>query len=145
MESILVLRFFLGSKFNPDEAFTMASLTQLEKLSGIPVLASLEMKGREFQSVIRVKQHSVSGAIDKWLTAPVLSDILPTWKNLFLVLRLIDLDVLALQMETFLKEHPSLEKAEGTGHCFLPMVYIRMVDHYSLKVPCDKTEDDSGI
>ena len=112
---MLDIVMYCGTEFSPDEDFTMDSLNQLERLSGIPVLASLEDKSHDFQSVIRVKQHSVSGAIDKWLTSPVLSRILPSWKSFFLVLRLINLDQLALQMETFLKEHPSLDKIEGIG------------------------------
>ena len=95
----------------------MASLTQLERLSGIPILASLQEISRDFQAVIRVQQHSITGAIEKWVSAPkgVLSRIAPTWKNFFLVLRLINQDQLALQMETFLEEHPSLGKTEGNG------------------------------
>lgn len=91
----------------------MAALNQLERLSGIPILASLQDKSRDFQEVIRVRQHTVSGAIDKWLTTHVLSGIMPTWKNLFLILRLINLEQLALQMEIFLMEHPSLDGTEG--------------------------------
>ena len=112
---MLDIVMYCGTEFSPDEDFSKDSLNQLERLSGIPVLASLEDKSHDFQSVIRVKQHSVSGAIDKWLTSPVLSRILPSWKSFFLVLRLINLDQLALQMETFLKEHPSLDKIEGIG------------------------------
>ena len=85
------------------EEFTFAALTQLEKREGIPVLTELEAKNHEFQAVIRVKQPNVSRAIDRWLTAPVLSCIKPTWGNLLCVLRLINLDQLAYNIETYLK------------------------------------------
>ena len=81
--------------------FTFAALTQLEKREGIPVLTELEAKIHEFQAVIRVKQPDLTCAINKWLTAPVLSCIKPTWKNFLLVLRLINLDQLADDIEAY--------------------------------------------
>ena len=98
-----------------DEVFTMASLTQLERVAGIPVLTELEVKKRNFQAVIRVKQPDLSWAINKWLTAPVLSRIKPTWKNLLLVLQLIDLDQVAEEIGTYFKTHSpsSLKEIEG--------------------------------
>ena len=88
-----------------DSVFTMSSLTQLETAAGIPVLSELEAKNHEFQAIIRVKQHNVLGAINKWLTAPVLSRIVPTWKNFLSVLCLIHLDDVAQQIETYLSKH----------------------------------------
>ena len=97
--------------------FTMAALTQLEKKAGIPVVTELEARNHEFQTVLRVKQHSVPGAIDKWLRSPVLSRIMPTWKNLLIIFRMINLDHLAQQTETYLTKHPlsDLEEDEGEG------------------------------
>ena len=83
--------------------FTSAALTQLEEREGIRVLTELEAKKNEFQAVIRVKQPDISQAIDRWLTAPVLSRIKPTWGNLLCVLRLINLDQLANDIELYLK------------------------------------------
>ena len=86
-----------------NEVFTFAALTQLEKREGIPVLTELEVKNHEFQAVIRVKQPSFSQVIDRWLTTPLLSRIKPTWKNFLCVLRLINLDQLAKDIEINLK------------------------------------------
>ena len=93
---------------------TMASLTQLETAAGIPVLSELEAKNHEFQAIIRVKQHNVSGAINKWLTAPVLSRILPTWKNFLSVLCLVHLDDVAQRIKLYLSKHP-LSTLESEG------------------------------
>ena len=90
----------------------MGSLTQLERRARIPVLTDLEAKNYEFQAIIRVKQPDLSWAINKWLTAPVLSRIKPTWKNLLIVLRLINLDDLAQQIEKYFTKH-SLSTLEG--------------------------------
>ena len=95
--------------------FTLASLTQLEKREGIPVFTELEAKNHEFQAVIRVKQPSLSWAINKWLTGSVLSRIKPTWKNLLSVLRLIDLDHLAEDIETYSKKHSLSSLNEDKG------------------------------
>ena len=95
--------------------FTLASLTQLEKREGIPVLTEMEAKNHEFQAIIRVKQSDVSWAINKWLTAPVLSRIKPTWKNLLSVLHLINLDHLAEDIETYSKKHSLSSLNEDKG------------------------------
>ena len=99
------------------EVFTFAALTQLEKREGIPVLTELEAKKNEFQAVIRVKQPNLSWAIDKWLTAPVLSRIKPTWRNLLLVLRLINLDHVAEDIEAYSKKHSLSSLKEDKGMC----------------------------
>ena len=98
------------------EVFTFAALTQLEKREGIPVLTELEAKKNEFQAVIRVKQPNIFWAINKWLTAPVLSRIKPIWKNFLCVLRLINLDHVAEDIEAYSKEHSlsSLKEDQGT-------------------------------
>ena len=97
-----------------DEVFSMDSLTQLERVAEIPVVTELEAKKRNFQAVIRVKQPDLSWAINKWLTAPVLSRIKPTWKNLLLVLQLIDLHQVAEEIGTYFKTHsPSSLKEIG--------------------------------
>ena len=95
---------FLCNIVRLDGVFTMDTLTRLEGAAGIPVMSELEDKSHEFQAIIRVKTPSVSDAIKKWLTSPVLSRIVPTWKNLLIVLRLISLDDLAKQIETYLLE-----------------------------------------
>ena len=98
----------IGKGFDFDSVFTMSSLTQLKSTVGIPVLTALETKNHKFQAMLRVGQdyHSVSSAINKWLTAPLLSPIMPSWKNLLSVLRLIKLDDVAEQIEAHLSKYP---------------------------------------
>ena len=98
-----------------NEVFTSAALTQLEKREGIPVLTELEAKNHKFQAVIRVKQPNLSWAIDKWLTNSVRSCITPTWRNLLLVLRLINLDHLADNIEAYSKKHSLSNLKEDRG------------------------------
>ena len=101
------------------EVFTSAALTQLEKREGIPVLTELEAKKNEFQAVIRVKQPNLSWAIDKWLTTAVKCRIKPTWGNLLCVLRLINLDHVANDIEAYSKKHSLLNLKENKGSKFL--------------------------
>ena len=110
-----VLCYCLSMTGSLSEVFTFAALTQLEKREGIPVLTALEAKKNEFQAVIRVKQPNLSWAINKWLTAPVLSRIKPTWRSLLLVLRLINLDRVANDIEACSKKHSLSSLKEDKG------------------------------
>ena len=55
--------------------------------------------------MLRVKQPDANLAMIKWLNSHSggKTDITPTWKNLLLILRLIDLEELAKQIETYLR------------------------------------------
>ena len=99
--------------------FTFAALTQLERREGIPVLTELEAKRKEFQAVIRVKQRNLTLAIERWLTInpPVESRIKPTWKNFLCVLRLINLDHVANDVEAYSKKHSLSNLKEDRGTC----------------------------
>ena len=53
--------------------------------------------------MLRVKQPDANLAMIKWLNSHSgrKTDITPTWKNLFLILHLIDLEELAKQIEAY--------------------------------------------
>ena len=55
--------------------------------------------------MLRVKQPDANLAMIKWLNSHSgrKTDITPTWKNLLLILRLIDLEELAKQIEAYLR------------------------------------------
>ena len=115
MKEYMYTLISLGKSFDFDSVFTMSSLTRLESTVGIQVLTALETKNREFQAVIRVKRDNVSSAVTKWLTESVQSRIMPSWKNLLSVLRLIKLDDVAELIEAHLSKHPlfTLEQEQG--------------------------------
>ena len=60
-------------------------------------------KNREFQAVLRLKQPDTNLAMIKWINTERKTDITPTWKNLFLILRLINLDHLAKHIEAYFR------------------------------------------
>ena len=53
--------------------------------------------------MLRLKQPDANLAMIKWINTERKTDITPTWKNLFLILRLIDLDHLSKQIEAYLR------------------------------------------
>ena len=80
---------------------TAYGLYRLER-AGIPVWRELSDKNRDFQAVLRVREPDANLAIIKWLSSGQKANIQPLWKNLLLILRLINLDILAKQIETYL-------------------------------------------
>ena len=84
------------------------------------MLTELTNKNRDFQALIRVRQPDLFSAIDKWLTVSVRSCIKPTWKNLILVLRLLNLDHLAVQFE----DHLPLTYLEEEGEIHVISVHV---------------------
>ena len=81
----------------------MYTLYRLERI-GIQVRRSINDENQYFQAVLRQKQPNATLAMIKWVNSGQQNNIKPTWKNLFLILRLIKLDHLAQQIETCLCE-----------------------------------------
>ena len=71
-------------------------------------------KNKDFQAVLRVKQPDAGTAMIKWINSVHQTNLKPTWKTLFLVLRLIDLDHLAEEINTYLSGGTVKQLSEGT-------------------------------
>ena len=80
---------------------TPYSLYNVER-RGIQLRREISSKNRDFQAVLRLKQPDANSALIKWLNSSNKSDIKPTWRNLFLILHLVNLDRLAEEIETHL-------------------------------------------
>ena len=87
--------------FDRESLVTTYALYRLER-EGIQVRREISNKNRDFQAVIWQKQPDAHLAMMKWLNIGEKSNIKPTWKNLFLILRLIKLDHLVEKMEEYL-------------------------------------------
>ena len=87
--------------FDRESLVTTYALCRLER-RGVQVRREISTKNRDFQAVLRMKQPDANLAMIKWVNTAHKSNIKPTWKNLFLVFRLINLDHLAEQIETYL-------------------------------------------
>ena len=62
----------------------------------------INTKNKDFQAVLRQKQPDANSAMIKWTNSVQQANIRPTWKNLVLILRLINLDHLAKEINMFL-------------------------------------------
>ena len=65
--------------------------------------------------MLRVKQPDANLAMIKWVNTAQKSNIKPTWKNLFLVLCLINLDHLAEQVKAYFSRATVEQLAEETS------------------------------
>ena len=80
---------------------TPYSLYNVER-RGVQLRREISSKNRDFQAVLRLKQPDANSALIKWLNSSNKSDIKPTWRNLLLILHLVNLDKLAEEIETHL-------------------------------------------
>ena len=62
----------------------------------------ISSKNKDFQAVLRQKQPDANLAMIKWTNSVHQTSLKPTWKTLLLVLRLINLDHFAEQINTYL-------------------------------------------
>ena len=100
-----VMHYIVDPVYNPNEKFSFESLSLLESAAGIPLLSELKQRRRDFLRLIRVKQTTaLNDALKRWITDGVPSHIQPTWKNIRLLLCLLDLDELECKVGRVLNE-----------------------------------------
>ena len=97
------------TSYNQDSQFTTSALSRLEGV-GIPVMTSLNNSVNFFQQILGVLRSisypsafpNASSVLNAWSLSGIPSRRLPTWKNLLLIIRLLNLDDLAQRIETYL-------------------------------------------
>ena len=113
---------------------TSYALHSLER-RGVQLRREISSKNRDFQAVLRLKQPDANSALIKWLNSSNKSDIKPTWRNLLLILHLVNLDKLAEEIETHLggtyvkqlsKDTSSTEQERGS-ECDNNILVIKFV------------------
>ena len=75
----------------------------------------ISSKNKDFQAVLRQKQPDANSAMIKWINSVHQTSLKPTWKTLLLVLRLINLDHLAEEINTYLSGGAVKQLSEGTS------------------------------
>ena len=75
----------------------------------------ISSKNKDFQAILRVKQPDAGTAMIKWINSVHQTSLKPTWKTLLLVLRLIDLNHLAEEINTYLSGGTVKQLSEGTS------------------------------
>ena len=93
--------------FDPDQPFTKNAIILMEAAAGIPVMNTLQnyTQCRMIQKILGLVTTpsldlTSSSLLYYWMRNE--QHLPPTWKNLFLIIRLINLDDLAQKMETYL-------------------------------------------
>ena len=89
--------------FNPESPFNMRALSLLESAAGIPVMNSLSDYTQRIEGILGpVEFHhtDLNTLLNYWISN--VRWVPPTWKSLLLIIRLLNLDDLAQQMETYL-------------------------------------------
>ena len=79
------------------------------------VRSQISSKNKDFQAILRVKQPDAGTAMIKWIDSVHKTILKRTWKTLLLVLRLIDLDHLAEEINTYLSGGTVKQLSEGTS------------------------------
>ena len=80
----------------------MRALSSLEE-AGIPVMSTLSDYTKHFQNILGLAtftDFNLNSLLDYWISN--VRQVPPTWKSLLLIIRQLDLDDLAQQMETYL-------------------------------------------
>lgn len=114
------------TSYDPNSHFTMSGLSQLEGI-GIPVTFSLDTDIQLLQHIFNTlipNAHTytqTSSLLNAWLSYGMSSHLPPTWKNLLLVIHLLNLDV---RIETYLsgakgldqeKQHSEMDQVKAEG------------------------------
>ena len=93
--------------YDPDSQFTMSALSRLNDV-GIPVLTFLNTKIQLLQQILSAPVPDAyiytqsASLLNAWLSSGMLSRLPSSWRNLLLIIRLLNLDELAQRMETYL-------------------------------------------
>ena len=110
--------------YDPDGHFTLSGISRLEG-AGIPVTTSLNTDIQLLQQIFKTlvpNAHTythTSSLLNAWLSCGVSGHLPPTWKNLLLIIRLLNLDE---WIETYLsgtkhreKQHSEMKQVETEG------------------------------
>ena len=109
----------IETSYDPDSQFTASALSRLEGL-GIPVITSLNMNTQRLRDVlgtfINVRSSNDTAVLNAWLVHGS-SCLLPTWRNLLKIIRLLKLDELAQQINTYLMDREEQHSALAESIC----------------------------
>ena len=105
-------------KVNLENQLTLYGLHRLER-GGVQVRREISTKNKDFQAVLRLKQPDANLVMIKWTNSVQQTNIKATWKNLVLILRLINLDHLAEEINMYLSGAAVKQQLSGGRHLIL--------------------------
>ena len=104
------------SPFNQESSFSLRAVSLLEPAAGIPVMTTLTDYTRHIQIFLGLAQDTnldLNGLLNYWISS--VQWLPPSWRNLLLIVRLLNLDELAQRMETYLSAGATEELSPTRG------------------------------
>ena len=104
------------SPFNPESLFTLRAVSLLKPAAGIPVMRKLSSHTWDIQIFLGLPQYpylDLNGLLNYWISS--VQWLPPSWRNLLLIIRLLNLDELAQRMETYLSAGATEELSPTRG------------------------------
>ena len=93
----------IATPFNGESSFSLRAVSLLEPAAGIPVMTTLTDFTQHIQIFLGLPQDTtldLNGLLNYWISS--VQWLPPSWRNLLLIIRLLNLDELAQRMETYL-------------------------------------------
>lgn len=94
--------------FNPESLFSLRALSSSDSPSlvaaGIPVMSTLSDYTERIQNILGITMApnlDLNALLSNWISSDI-KQVPPTWKNLFQIIHLLNLDDLAQMMEAYL-------------------------------------------
>ena len=110
------LSYIAVSPFNGESSFSLRAVSLLEPAAGIPVVTTLTDYTRHIQIFLGLAQYTnldLNGLLNYWISS--VQWLPPSWRNLLLIIRLLNLDELAQRMETYLSAGATEELSPTRG------------------------------
>lgn len=130
------------TNFDPEYSFSEKAITLLEAAAGIPVMSTMQNYTQRIQKILGLvttpNLDCLTSLLYYWTRN--VQHLPGTWKNLLLILRLINLDGLAQMMETYLSSSGTIREQ---SHYKLRMEDVKIkegrdsVNMYTDRSPCE--------
>ena len=106
------------SPFNQESSFSLRAVSLLESAAGIPVMKTLTDYTRHIKNILgltTITYVDLKVLLNDWIGGTQKIYAPATWRNLLLIIRLLNLDELAQRMETYLSAGATEELSPTRG------------------------------
>ena len=123
--------------FDPDSPFILRAVYLLESVAGIPVMKTLTDHTCHIQNILGLSSLDLNELLNSWISGK--QWLSPSWRNLLLIVRLLDEDELAQRIKTSISAGATEEPLTLEGE---PHALKREVKEEA--VPMNKAETTSA-
>ena len=102
--------------FNRESSFSLRAVSLLEPAAGIPVMTTLTNYTWRIRNILGLARNTfldLNGLLNYWISS--IQWLPPSWRNLLVIVRLLNLDELAQRMETYLSAGATEELSPTRG------------------------------